>query len=101
MEGLGAWQLSSRRRKARQRRNEENGVHHRHGYGIAQMWVEPTEHVKDLFMIRYRLTEISEAVDALLETSELGDDRAGPLLAATKVSGEEDNLVLHVLQEEG
>lgn len=76
-------------------------LHHEDWNSIAEAVVQPPEHVQHLFAIGDRLTEIGQAVGAVFEPREVGDHQACALLDAAEVHGEEDGLVLMVLQEEG
>jgi hypothetical protein len=62
--------------------------------------METVKHIQHLISIRDRLAKVGEAVGALLEPGEVGDDVGGALLDAAELGGEEDGLVLAVLQEQ-
>lgn len=78
----------------------EGALHRQDGESIVEAGVKATEHVKNLVAAGDELAEVVEAVGAVLEAGEVGDDGGASLLDAPELRREEHRLVLPVLQKQ-
>ena len=91
--------LKKKKGTATQERRE-GSLHGENGHGVPEPGVKPTDHVEHLVAVVDGGPELGEAIGAVFETCEEGEDGRAPLLDAAKLGGEEHHLVLSVLEEE-